>query len=126
MILDSPDRGEEQDNLRRQSDGASSTSRQDTSWYVLVKPKMISGLYSRNFIYRHHVEPRVNLCVPTEESFPFPLKYNDITRTTDTTSDVMSAKHTEDYWNVDGDRELSDAWTGFIRFIVSNEKPPGI
>ena len=24
----------------------------------------------------------------------------------------MSEKHVEDYWNVDGDRELSDAWTG--------------
>ena len=33
-------------------------------------------------------------------------------------------KHIEDYWNVDGQRELSDAWTGFTRFIVLNERPP--
>ena len=26
----------------------------------------------------------------------------------------MSEKHVEDYWNVDGDRELSDAWTGGV------------
>ena len=28
---------------------------------------------SGNFIYRHHVEPKVNLYSPREESFPFPL-----------------------------------------------------
>ena len=28
---------------------------------------------SGNFIYRHHVEPRVELYVPKEESFPIPL-----------------------------------------------------
>ena len=33
----------------------------------------------------------------------------NVTRTTDTTSDVMSEKHIEDDWIVDGDRELSDA-----------------
>ena len=33
-------------------------------------------------------------------------------------------EHIEDYWNVDVDRELSDAWTGFTRFIVLNKKPP--
>ena len=27
------------------------------------------------FIYRHHNEPRVQLCVPKEEKFPIPLKY---------------------------------------------------
>ena len=36
---------------------------------------------------------------------------------------MMSEKHIEDYWNVDGDRELSDTWTGFTRFIFLNEKP---
>ena len=29
----------------------------------------------------------------------------------------------DDYWNVDGERELSDAWTGFTRFFLSNERP---
>ena len=32
------------------------------------------------FIYRHHIEPRVQLFVPKEESFPIPLKYIDVTR----------------------------------------------
>ena len=34
-----------------------------------------------NFIYRHHVEPRVELYSPREESFPIPLKYIDVSRT---------------------------------------------
>ena len=37
---------------------------------------------SGSFIYRHHVEPRVELYSPKEESFPFPLKFLDVTRTT--------------------------------------------
>ena len=31
-----------------------------------------------DFIYRHHVEPRVQLYVPKEETFPIPLKYIDV------------------------------------------------
>ena len=32
---------------------------------------------SGSFKYRHHVEPRVKLYSPREESFPIPLKYNE-------------------------------------------------
>ena len=70
------------------------------------------------------MEPRVKLYVPTEESFPVPLKYIDVTRNTDTSLDVVLEKHIEDYWNVDEDQELSDAWTGFTRFSVLREEPP--
>ena len=31
-----------------------------------------------DFVYRHHVEPRVQLHVPKEESFPNPLKDIDV------------------------------------------------
>ena len=41
-----------------------------------------------NFIFRHHVEPRVKLYSPREESFPIPLKYIDVSRTTHTNLDV--------------------------------------
>ena len=67
---------------------------------------MISGPFQATSIYRHHVEPRVNLYVPREASFFFPLKYIDVTRTTDTTLDVMSEKRIEDYWNVCGERNV--------------------
>ena len=36
----------------------------------------------------------------------------------------MLEKQIEDYWNVDGENELSDAWTGFTRFVLLKERPP--
>ena len=77
---------------------------------------------SGSFIYRHHVEPRVKLCSPREESFPFPLKYIDVTRTTHTNLDVKLEKRIGDYWNIDGSRDLSDPWTGFTQFTLLDEK----
>ena len=79
---------------------------------------------SRNFIYRHHVEPRVKLYSPREESFPIPLKYIDVSRTTDTNLDVMQESRIDDYWNIDGSRDLCDSWTSFTPFILLEEKPP--
>ena len=75
-----------------------------------------------NFIYRHHIEPRVQLYVPWEESFPFPLKYIDVTRSTHT--DVAHEKRIDDYWNVVKNRSLSDSWTGYKRFTLLDETPP--
>ena len=51
---------------------------------------------SGSFIYRHHVEPRVELYSPREESFPIPLKYIDVTRTTHTNLDVKQEKRIDD------------------------------
>ena len=79
---------------------------------------------SGSFIYRHHVEPRVKLYSPREESFPIPLKKIDVTRTTHTTVDVMQESRIDDYWNIDGSRDLSDSWTGFTQFTLLSEKPP--
>ena len=79
---------------------------------------------SGNFIYRHHVEARVKLHSPREESFPIPLKYIDVSRTTHTNLDVKQEKRIDDYWNIDGSRDLSDYWTAFTQFILLEEKPP--
>ena len=79
---------------------------------------------SGSFIYRHHVEPRVELYSPREESFPIPLKYIDVSRTTHTNLDVQQEKRIDDYWNIDGSRDLSDSWTGFTQFTLLEEKPP--
>ena len=79
---------------------------------------------SGNFIYRHHVEPRVKLYSPREESFPIPLKYIDVSRTTHTNLDVKQEKRIDDYWNIDGSRGLSDPWTGFTQFSLLEEKAP--
>ena len=79
---------------------------------------------SGSFIYRHHVEPRVKLYSPREESFPIPLKYIDVSRTTHTNLDVKQEKRIDDYWNIDGSQDLSDPWTGSTQFTLLEEKPP--
>ena len=38
--------------------------------------------------------------------------------------DVKQEKRIDDYWNIDGSRDLSDYWTGFTQFIPLSEKPP--
>ena len=82
------------------------------------------GSMSGSFIYHHHVEPRVKLYSPRETSFPIPLKYIDVSRTTRTNSDVKQEKRIDDHWNIDGSRDLSDSWTGITQFTLSEEKPP--
>ena len=76
---------------------------------------------SGNFIYRHHVEPRVKLYSPREESFPLPLKYIDVSRTTHTNLDVKQEKGIDDYWNIERSRDLSDYWTGFTQITLLEE-----
>ena len=77
---------------------------------------------SGSFIYRHHVEPRVKLYSPREESFPIPLEYIDVSRTTHTNLDVKQEKRIDDYWNIDGSRDFSEPWTGFTQFTLLEEK----
>ena len=79
---------------------------------------------SGSFIFRHHVEPRVKLYSPREESFPIPLKYIDVSRATRTNLDVMQERRIDGYWNIDGSRDLSDSWTGFTQFTPLKQKPP--
>ena len=80
---------------------------------------------SGHFIYRHHVEPRVALYSPREESFPIPLKYIDVSRTTHTNLDVKLEKRIDDYWNIDGSRDSSDPWTGFTQVTLLEKAPDG-
>ena len=44
--------------------------------------------------------------------------------TTQTNLDVMQESRIDDYWNIDGSRDLSDSWTGFTQFTLLDEKPP--
>ena len=77
-----------------------------------------------DFICRHHNEPRVQLYVPQEETFPIPLKYIDVTRATHTDLDVSQEKRIDDFWNADANRSLSDSWKVFTKFTLLKEKPP--
>ena len=118
LIRDRPERGE--------SAGLSSpTPHQDDSTLDDAEAQHDFWSITGYFICRHHVEPRVKLYMPKEELFLSPLKCMDGSRTTHTNLDVLLEKHVEDYWNVDGERELSDAWTAFTRFIVLNERRSG-
>ena len=79
---------------------------------------------SGNFIFRHRVEPGVKLYSPRQDSFPIPLKYIDVSRTTHTNLDVKQERRIDDYWNIDWSRDLSDPWTGFTQFTLLEVKPP--
>ena len=118
LIKDRPARGEEQEVFRGEPDELSSPNPlQDDSTRDDAEAKNDWWSVSGDFIYRHHVEPRVKLYMPKEESFLIPMKYIDVTRTTHPSLDVLLEKQIDCYWSVDGERELSDAWTGFTRFF---------
>ena len=50
---------------------------------------------------------RAQLSVLEEESFQIPLQQIDVIRRTHTTFDVLQESRINDYWNVDGGRNLS-------------------
>ena len=41
-----------------------------------------------------------------------------------TNLDVKQEKRIDDYWNIDGSRDLSDPWTGFTQFTLLEAKAP--
>ena len=75
---------------------------------------------SGNFIYSQSVK----LYSPREESFLSPLKYIGVSRTTHTNLDVKQEKRIDDYWHIDGSRDLSDPWTRFTQLTLLREKAP--
>ena len=88
--LANPDRGEEQEILQGKSDEVHPpTLLEEDSTQDDEEAKNDFWSITGDFIYRHHVEPRVKLYMAREESFPFPLKYIDVTRTTCTSLDVL-------------------------------------
>ena len=85
-----PERGEEQEILEGNSDEWYTPSHlEEDSTQDDEEAKKDFLTITREFIYRHHVVPRVKLYMPQEETFPNPTKYIDITRTTFTSLDVM-------------------------------------
>ena len=77
-----------------------------------------------DFIYRHHVEPRVQLYVPKEDTFPAPLKYIDVTRTTYTNPDVWQESRIDDCWNVEVDRKIVRLMDRIYEVHSIERKPP--
>ena len=75
-----------------------------------------------DFIYRHHNELRVQLYVPKEETFLFPVKYIDVARCTHTDLDVLQEKRKDDYWNVDSNRNSPHSRRGFCEVYSIERK----
>ena len=68
--MNRPERGEEQEILRGESDELSSpTPLQDDSTRDDAEAQHDFWSITGHFIYRHHVEHRVKLYMPREESF---------------------------------------------------------
>ena len=88
LIRDHPIRGESERDFLGESEGSPPPPPQD-SLPDSGEARNDSWSISENFIYRHHVEPRVKLYSPREESFPIPLKYIDVSRTAHTNLDVL-------------------------------------
>ena len=59
-----------------------------------------------------------------EESFPIPLKYIDVSRTTRTNLDVEQDRRIDDYWNIDGQEICLILGQVFTQFTLLEEKPP--
>ena len=123
LIRQRPIQGESQRDFLGESEGSPPSPPQD-SLSGAGEAKNDFWSMSGNFMYRHHVEPRVKLYSPRAETFPIPLKYIDVSRTTHTNLDVMQESRINDYWHVHGSRDLSDPWTGLTQFTLLEEKPP--
>ena len=89
-----------------------------------MKQEVISGPFQGTTFTVITLNPELELYVPREESFLIPLRYIDVTRATSKTLDVMLERRIDDYWSIEGDRDLSDSWIGFTRFTILDEKPP--
>ena len=120
MIREHPSRGEGQREFLGES-GGSLLPPQDS---FPDAGEAMNDFWSKpgNFTYRHHVEPRVKLYSTREESFPIPLKNTDVSRSTKTNVDVMQESRSDDCWNIDGSRDLSDCWSGFTQFTLLSEE----
>ena len=60
--------------------------------------------------------------VPNDEELPMPLKFFDVTRRTNTTLDVLLQSRSDNYLNIDGERELSAPWTCFHPIHVAERE----
>ena len=84
---------------------------------------MTSGPCQETSFSATTLNPESNFTRREKNHSPIPLKHIDVSRTTHTNLDVMQESRIDEYWNVDGSRDLSDSWPGFTQFTPS-EKPP--
>ena len=73
------------------------------------------------YIYRNRVVPRTKLYAPKDD-FLIPLNHIDVQRHIKTIIDALHKAKIDDYWNVDGDKSLSEPKIGVTRFALLNKK----
>ena len=56
------------------------------------------------------LNPESNFTRREKNHFPISPKYIDVSRTTHTNLDVKQERRIDDYWNIDGSKDLSDYW----------------
>ena len=93
---------------------------QDNSQRMTLKQETMFGVL---LFWVSHVLNQEMKYVPKERSFPTPLKYFEFFSRTSTTLDVLLECRMDDYWNVDGDRELLVPGTAFTQFTILEEVP---
>ena len=94
-----------------------------TRFRIPVKQLMISGPCQETSKTAITLNPESNFTRREKNHSLFhqnTLTYPD----THTNLDVKQEKRIDDYWNIDGSRDLSDPWTGFTQFTPLEEKPP--
>ena len=87
LIRDHPIRGEDHQDFLAEAEGAPPTHFLDSLPNAGEARNDLWSI-SGDFIYRHHVEPRVKPYTSREETFSIPLKYIDVSRGTHATLDL--------------------------------------
>ena len=80
---------------------------------------------SGEFNDAYHVVPREQLYVPKESHhFRIPSKYLDVVSKQKTNLDKAEENSIDDSWNIDGNRILSESWSGSTRFRILRKHAP--
>ena len=94
---------------------------------TLKREEICWSIYG-DFIHRHHIEPRVQFYVPKDERKKKPFLFHRNTLMSQGQHvqiwTLHKKKRLDDHWNVDGNNNLSDPWTGFTKFTLLKETPP--
>ena len=121
LIGDSPDRGRRTRKSSRRIRRSSSTPFQDSS----PDHGEARGPFEGTTFTVITLNRESNCTCREKHYSQFHWNILDVTRATSTSLYVMLEKSIDDYWNVDGDRDLSDTWASFTRFTILDEKTTG-
>ena len=107
LIRDRPERGEEQEVLRGESDGLSSSAPiQDDSTRDDAEAKNDFWSITGDFIYRHHVEPRVQTVRAERRIISYSAEVHRRYQKYTYIIGCIVGENIDDYWNVNGEKRI--------------------